>query len=88
MPGYNEGFLEGVVLPIPRFRTGLAAELFSEGRTFAYPNYSVVMNGNPAKRSPAVVCLNIDQNQLQTTQRRDRWRLDPRIGAANQLDND
>jgi endonuclease G len=88
MPGYNEAFLEGAILPIPRFRTGLAAELFSEGRTFAYPNYSVVMNGNPDKRSPAVVCLNIDQNQLQNTQRRDRWRLDPRIGAANQLDND
>ena len=88
MPGYNQGFLEGVVLPIPRFRTKLAAELFSEGRTFTYPNYSVVMNGNSAKRSPAVVCLNIDQNQLQNTQRKDRWRLDTRIGAANQLDND
>jgi endonuclease G len=46
------------------------------------------MNGNSAKRSPAVVCLNIDQNQLQNTQRKDRWRLDTRIGAANQLDND
>jgi endonuclease G len=46
------------------------------------------MNGAADKRSPAVVCLNIDQNQLQSTQRRDRWRIDPRIGAANQLDND
>ncbi|MFM7240431.1 MAG: DNA/RNA non-specific endonuclease [Cyanobium sp.] len=70
MPGYNEAFLEGVILPIPRFRTGLAAELLSEGRTFADPNDSVVMNSNPDKRSPAVVCLNIDQNQLQNTQRR------------------
>lgn len=77
-----------MVLPIPRFRTGLAAELFSKGRIFPYPNYSVVMNGNPHKRSPAVVCLNINQNQLHNTQRGDRWRLDPRIGNTNQLNND
>jgi len=70
MPGFNEAFLEGVILPIPSFRKELAAKLFGEGRTFAYPNYMVVMNGNPYKRSPAVVCLNIDQNQLQNTQRR------------------
>lgn len=87
MSGYNESFLDGAVLPIPQFRTELSAELFNKGKIFHYPNYSVVMNGSPDKRSPVIVCLNIDQGQLKSTNRTDRWRIDPRIGAENQLDN-
>ena len=88
MAGYNEAFLAGIVLPIPKFKTELSAELFGKGKVFHYPNYSVVMNGSPDKRSPVIVCLNIDQGQLKGTKRSDRWRIDPRIGAAQQLDND
>ncbi len=88
MAGYDESFLSGIALPIPKFRTELTAELFSKGKAFHYPNYSVVMNGSPSKRSPVIVCLNIDQAQLKETKRKNNWRIDPRIGVTHQLDND
>lgn len=88
MPGYNEAFLDGVVLPIPLFKTELSSEVLNQGELFNYPNYSVIMNSSSDKRSPVIVCLNIDQNQLKRTRRSDRWRVDPRIGFENQLDND
>ncbi|MBE9171702.1 DNA/RNA non-specific endonuclease [Cyanobium sp. LEGE 06143] len=87
MPGYDASFLAGMVLPMPKFRTELSAELLNKGEVFHYPNYSVVMNGSPDKRSPVIACLNIDQVQLKSTKRTDRWRIDPRIGVTNQLDN-
>lgn len=34
------------------------------------------------------MCLNIDQELLKSTKRSNRWRIDPRIGFENQLDND
>jgi hypothetical protein len=45
MTGYNEAFLAGIALPIPKFKTELSAELLSKWKVFDYPNYSVVMNG-------------------------------------------
>ena len=88
MTGYNERFLESVVLPIPKSGTVLSSELLNNGEVFHYPTYSVVVNSSPNKRSPAVVCLNIDQALLKSTDRSSRWRIDPRIGFENQLDND
>ena len=88
MAGYNKSFLDGVVLPIPTFNTVLSSEVLNEGEVFHYPTYSVVVNRSPDKRSPVIACLNIDQNLLKSTNRSNRWRVDPRIGFENQLDND
>jgi endonuclease G len=88
MAGYNESFLEGVILPIPKFNTILSSEVLNQGEVFHYPTYSVVANSSPDKRSPVIVCLNIDQALLKGTSRSDRWRIDPRIQFENQLDND
>ncbi|WP_200875008.1 DNA/RNA non-specific endonuclease [Methylomarinum vadi] len=67
-------------MPIP-------TEVYEAGRIFDYPTYSLVMNSCANKRSPLIVCLNIDQNHLKSTHRSNRWRIDPRIGSDNQLDN-
>jgi DNA/RNA endonuclease G (NUC1) len=62
--------------------------VLNQGEVFHYPTYSVVANSSPDKRSPVIVCLNIDQALLKGTSRSDRWRIDPRIQFENQLDND
>jgi endonuclease G len=86
--GYRADFLgNGIVLPIPTFSIDLSSEVYEAGKVFDYPTYSLVMNGNAIKRSPLIVCLNIDQTKFQSTSRSDRWRIDPRIGAENQLDD-
>lgn len=87
MVGYNESFLEGVTLPIPEFNALLSSEVLNQGEVFHYPTYSVVVNSSSDKRSPVIVCLNIDQALFKRTNRSDHWRIDPRIGFENQLDN-
>lgn len=88
MTGYKDDFLGGgITLPIPTFSIELSSEVYEEGQVFDYPNYSLVMNGSANKRSPVIVCLNIDQNKFKATSRSDRWRTDSRIGNDNQLDN-
>lgn len=91
MPGYNEDFLEGVTLPMPSFSPEIAGHVLHrpelEDRVYAdYVNYTVVTNRE--KRSPLFVALNIDQNRLKETKRRDNWRIDTRIGDEFQLNND
>ncbi len=88
MPGYDPNFLDGVTLPIPTFSTELSAEIFNAGELFEYPNYSIVMNKASEKRAAIIVCFNLNQNLLKETARSDRWRIDPRIGFAHQLNND
>ncbi|MDP2203785.1 MAG: DNA/RNA non-specific endonuclease [Methylicorpusculum sp.] len=88
MAGYQQDFLgNGIILPMPRFSIDLSPEVHEAGKVFDYPTYSLVMNSSANKRSPVIVCLNIDQDKLKSTSRSDRWRTDPRIGADNQLDN-
>lgn len=56
MAGYNESFLEGVTLPIPKFNTVLSSEVLNQGEVFHYPTYSVVMNSSPDKL-PLLSCV-------------------------------
>jgi endonuclease G len=49
---------------------------------------TVVVDSPPDKHSPVVLCLNIDQALLKSTNRSNRLRIDPRIGFENQFDND
>ena len=88
MKGYQENFLTGINLPLPTFSTILSDEVLDEGKVFHYPTYSVIMSSSSEKRSPVIVCLNVDQNKLRSTKRSNRWQVDPRIGYENQLDND
>jgi len=90
MPGYDPDFL-GVRLPIPGSSPSLTGDLVSNAQlrddVYAdYVNYTVITNAKA--RSPVVVALNIDQNKLHKTRRRDRWLIDSRIGPEFQLNND
>ncbi len=87
--GYNQQFL-GVDLPLPVARPQRAGDILRRNtlkdKILAdYPNYALVTDA--AKRAPLFVVQEIDQKQLQHTERSNRWRLDSRIGAENQLDN-
>ena len=91
MAGYDKNFLDGVGLPLPNFSPRLDGFVLRdpelENRVYAnYVNYTVAMNRN--RRSPIFVALNIDQNLHRGTIRRDNWRIDSRIGAEFQLNND
>lgn len=94
MTGYNEAFLEGVTLPLPTFSIDLDQDILKDnpklrdGMIADYIHYSVVMNADKNRRSPAFVALNIDQNKHKKTDRSNRWKIDKRIGFENQLDND
>ncbi|MBB4287856.1 DNA/RNA non-specific endonuclease [Roseospira goensis] len=82
-----------LVVDLPRFSPALEASILRTpaltGEVVAeYVNYSVVMNRQPHRRSAVVAALNIDQTQVRDVRRSDRWRVDSRIGAAHQLDND
>ncbi len=48
--------------------------------------YTIITNR--VRRSPILAALNIDQNQLKSVDRNDNWRIDTRIGADFQLNND
>ncbi len=87
MSGYKPDFLGNITLPLPNFSIELSAESHEHGAVFDYPTYSVMMNNSKDKRSPIIVCLNIDQNLMKRTKRSDNWRIDPRIGGDTQLDN-
>lgn len=91
MLGYNENFLEGIVLPMPTFSPQLAGAVLTKpelknGIFANYVNYTAVTNRE--RRSPIIVALNIDQELLKKTKRRDRWQIDSRIGSEYQLNND
>ena len=91
MTGYNKEFLSGIVLPMPSFspmleETVLKSTALDEKIYAHYVNYSVITNKD--KRSPILSALNIDQNKIKSTRRRDKWLIDSRIGADYQLNND
>lgn len=91
MIGYNEKFLDSITLPMPSFSPRLAGAVLNKpelenGIYAGYVNYTIVTN--KALRSPIFVALNIDQNQLKDSERRDNWQIDTRIGAEFQLNND
>ena len=94
MNGYNPDFLEGIHLPLPTLSPeihghALTPEGAADGQTVVdYINYSLVMSRLGQRRSPLFVALNIDQSQYKTTSRGDHWKIDDRVGAAHQLDND
>ena len=91
MTGYKKDFLDNIVLPLPGFspmleetvlrNTHLDEEIYAH-----YVNYSVITSKD--KRAPIISALNIDQNKLKSTRRRDKWQIDSRIGAEHQLNND
>ncbi len=91
MSGYDENFLDGVELPLPTFSPRLDGFVLRQpelenGVYAKYVNYTVVMNRST--RAPIFAALNIDQNQLKDTDRSNDWRIDSRIGAEFQLNND
>ena len=91
MAGYKKNFLDGVVLPMPGFspmleETVLKSATLDQGIYANYVNYSVITSKE--MRSPILSALNIDQNKLKSTRRRDKWQIDSRIGADYQLNND
>lgn len=94
MSGYDPDFLDGIHLPLPTLSPeihshALALEGTAQAQTVVnYVNYSLVMSRLSQRRAPLFVALNIDQNQYQATVRGDDWKIDDRVGAEHQLDND
>lgn len=90
MSGYNENFLDGISLALPTFSAELEGKVLNktslrEGIYADYVNYSVIMNAD--LRTPLIVALNIDQSKFFSTSRKS-WKIDSRIGAEFQLNND
>lgn len=94
--GYDAQFLQlnnGMAVPLPSlgpeiYGSILRNDHLREGMIADYINYSLIMYSPVERRAPAYVALNIEQNQLRSTRRRDKWRIDTRVGAGHQLDND
>ena len=90
MAGYDPNFLAEPV-PLPAFSPGLAEDVLHrdalrDGVYADYPNYTVAMH-RPF-RTLLFAALNVDQDLYKKTDRSKRWRIDDRIGAENQLNND
>lgn len=89
MTGYDPDFLTESV-PLPTFsptldgdvlrRPDLRHDVFAD-----YVHYTVAMHRG--FRTPLFAALNVDQTQHRKAPRRDRWRIDSRIGREHQLDN-
>jgi endonuclease G len=89
MSGYDPHFL-GVHLPLPTVQPDRAGDLLiSEKLTdqvlATYPNYAVMTD--KARRAPILSVLQIERDLLKKTSRTDKWKIDSRVGAENQLDN-
>ncbi len=90
MKGYDPDFL-GKPVPLPTFSPGLIGSVLEKpelehGVYAHYHNYTVAMNKE--LRTPLFAALNIDQALFKSVNRSDNWRIDTRIGAENQLNND
>lgn len=90
MSGYDPNFL-GKTVPLPEFSPSLIGDVLNkpeltDGVYADYLHYSVATHRK--FRTPLFAALNIDQNQLKQVKRSDRWRIDSRIGADYQLNND
>lgn len=92
MLGYDPNFLgNNITLPVPTFIPSLAGNVLHnsllENEIFAhYVNYSIITHR--LRRSPLIACVNIDQNLRKNVPRTKDWKIDSRIGAEFQLDND
>ena len=92
MVGYDPKFLaDNLTLPLPGFNASLAGNVLNkpeleEGILANYINYTIITN--KVRRSAILAALNIDQNLLKSVRRDDNWRIDTRIGAEFQLNND
>lgn len=89
-PGYDPDFL-GIPVPLPEFGPELIDEIVAKPElrddVYAdYVNYTVAMSAR--HRAPIFAALNIDQSKFRTVSRSNDWRIDTRIGAAHQLNND
>ena len=83
-------------LPLPKFSAALIGDVLqrealaenSDGLLILahYPNYTVAMNRR--LRTPLFTALNIDQTKFKIAEGGKRWRIDTRIGADFQLNND
>ncbi|MEL7039530.1 MAG: DNA/RNA non-specific endonuclease [Cyanobacteria bacterium J06592_8] len=92
MAGYDPQFLgNNITLPIPTFTPSLAGEVLHnsllDNEILAhYVNYSIITHRT--RRSPLIACVNIDQNLRKKVPRTKDWKIDSRIGAEFQLNND
>jgi endonuclease G len=90
--GYDAHFLgENFPVPLPEFSPELIASVLEkpelrDGFFADYVNFTVATNRT--LRTPIYAALNIDQDQLKTVTRTNTWRIDSRIGADYQLNND
>jgi endonuclease G len=87
--GYDERFL-GVQLPLPQARPERSGEILrcdalTNGILAEYPNYAVVTDCK--HRAPAFSVLQINQDLEKKTTRSNKWQIDSRVGADNQLDD-
>ena len=92
MAGYDAEFLgNGITLSLPGFDPSLAGNVISNSRlrediVADYINYSIITH--QLRRSPILAALNIDQNLRKRAESSSNWRIDSRIGAEFQLNND
>ncbi|MEA5541958.1 DNA/RNA non-specific endonuclease [Limnoraphis robusta Tam1] len=92
MAGYDPNFLgNNIILPVPTFTPSLAGDVLHNSlladEIFAhYVNYSIITHR--VRRSPIIACFNVDQNLYKNVPRTKDWKIDSRIGADFQLDND
>ncbi|MGF1728460.1 DNA/RNA non-specific endonuclease [Photobacterium kasasachensis] len=90
MAGYDPEFLSGFNIELPRPKTNLDVALarsdkLREGYIADYPNYSVMINGDEDKRSPALVAFMFDQDLFKKTKRKNNWRNDRRYRREDVL---
>ncbi len=94
MAGYRADFLgadDGVTIAQPQFTPELAASVLyedglREGAFADYATYTVAMH--QTFRAPLFAALNIHREGDPGTTRKDRWRIDERVGETNQLGPD
>ncbi|MEM6636425.1 MAG: DNA/RNA non-specific endonuclease [Pseudomonadota bacterium] len=90
--GYDPDFLGAeFCVPLPEFGPELIDLIVDRPElrdgTFAdYVNYTIAMHGG--LRTAVFAALNIDQGAIKSVSRTDNWRIDSRIGAEFQLNND
>ncbi len=89
--GYDPDFLS-VTLPLDAIyarhaAAGLAAPLLDgSGHELRYFHYSSVIHAK--RRFPLITAVNIDGLKLERVERDNKWRLDPRMAAAYQSDDE
>lgn len=89
--GYDENFLNGVLIPLPVASLALVEDLLQppglnhDKKIVPYIHYSLVMS--KSTRQALFSAANLDQNKIKSVRGR-KWFVDPRIGLENQINND